>query len=370
MKFSDVHAAARLRDFVRDVARKEIDQVHPADIFGVVSDIDEIAGTVKYVASGSTAAESSASYGFGESPSIGSRVRIVGRSGARYVVPPGSSTSLPPGGDINDVLTKQSGDDYDVIWAPGASATATSGLTWAKQAYGALNQPGGQPQTAYYDTYGGFFGKDATDPQTDLVGTWSFDLYGDGNSASNAFALTIDPQIDYGYLDQGLFGDHLGTSDELVFYRDWELYPTPLTNSQAYEYLSASIADTYATMQYHLAIQGDEADDHSIGINLQLKSLFNPLTNGAQLHLAGLSTQLEPYLFALSQDNNYVDFGFYDPSVGGGLVTVRADNGDMQWWNPDDPTIASVGGPVLMDRTTATLYRLYVNAGVLTLEAV
>lgn len=130
MKFSDVHAAARLRDFVRDVARKEIDQVHPADIFGVVSDIDEIAGTVKYVASGAGAAESSASYGFGEPPAVGSSVRIVGRSGARYVVPPGSSTGLPPGGDINDVLTKHSGDDYDVFWSPGASATAASDTFW------------------------------------------------------------------------------------------------------------------------------------------------------------------------------------------------------------------------------------------------
>lgn len=102
-RFADVHIAAKLRDAIRNIAHGELNRVHPADSFGHVSDIDEIAGTIKYRMPGSTQ-DLVASYGFGDPPDIGKPVRITGRAGSRYVV--GMSAAV----NLDDVITTTPGD--------------------------------------------------------------------------------------------------------------------------------------------------------------------------------------------------------------------------------------------------------------------
>lgn len=94
--FGRVGTAARIRDVIRKIARREIDRAVPPDEFGLVLSVDTSTRRAAVLFSDSDEAKSF-SYGFASAPTAGDSVRITGRAGSRYIVSATSGLSAEIG---------------------------------------------------------------------------------------------------------------------------------------------------------------------------------------------------------------------------------------------------------------------------------
>lgn len=118
MALSDVHFAARMRDWVRTVVRKELDAIMPPDQFGIVTLLDTTTRSARILLPDGVTSMT-VSYGFGVSPQVGDTVRVTGRAGSRYI---------PGGGGAHASLTA-----FTVPSQPLATNVAPSSLfTWTE----------------------------------------------------------------------------------------------------------------------------------------------------------------------------------------------------------------------------------------------
>ena len=131
--FKDVHVAARMRDYMRKIATDTVNKLVPPDEFGVVQVVDDVSRHASVLMTGATLPVSIA-YGFGIAPVAGDTVRVVGRSGSRYIAGLGadSSTTITVPTDISGLTVAATpltgGEQLEILQAGGIFSTTTEDI--------------------------------------------------------------------------------------------------------------------------------------------------------------------------------------------------------------------------------------------------
>ena len=118
-RFADLNTAARIKRIIETIARTQIEKVYPRPRYATVTTvITSLRKAIVYYPDDPSNTFVLA-YGAAQ-PSVGSRVRVSGRAGARYIddvlTNVAGGGALPSGGTTGQVLAKSSATDGDATW--------------------------------------------------------------------------------------------------------------------------------------------------------------------------------------------------------------------------------------------------------------
>lgn len=159
-KFSDLNTAARIKRIIESIAKTQVEKIYPRPRYGTVTAVYSALRRAAVEYPGDDSATFTLKYGSAV-PTVGSRVRVAGRAGARYIDDvltgvdvPASGGSLPAGGTDGQVLTKQSATDGDADWET-PSGGGGGAVLEAQFGFGGLVAPTSEAMSAPYMMAGG-----------------------------------------------------------------------------------------------------------------------------------------------------------------------------------------------------------------------